>query len=214
MPDLKNRAEYEKRISTALVLLFGEWERKSRESAAQAWNALADGVRAAVADVLAEVYRESFLNMASAAGLSIDLDNIEDETRRKAEAFGLTLGVEIADQTRDRVEELHYQLSAGEISREQFSAGLATVFGQARVEQIAITEVTRGISVGEAAALLLITQETGQELVPVWYTERDGRVCPICAPLHGRRKEYWQGQFPGGPPAHPRCRCWLTYEVA
>jgi len=42
-----------------------------------------------------------------------------------------------------------------------------------------------------------------------WYTARDERVCPICAPLHGQVVVV-RGVFAGGhdnPPAHPQCRC-------
>jgi hypothetical protein len=44
-------------------------------------------------------------------------------------------------------------------------------------------------------------------MVPIWQTSNDERVCPICGPKHG--KEITDGKFP---PAHPRCRCWVTYE--
>ena len=31
--------------------------------------------------------------------------------------------------------------------------------------------------------------------------------CEICGPLEGAPESVWSGQFPSGPPAHPRCRC-------
>lgn len=45
-----------------------------------------------------------------------------------------------------------------------------------------------------------------------WVTEYDGRVCPICAPLHGSPEEVWRKTIPQGPRAHPRCRCILIYS--
>lgn len=38
---------------------------------------------------------------------------------------------------------------------------------------------------------------------PMWYTQRDERVCPVCREMHGRI--YPPGLYP--PKPHPRCRC-------
>lgn len=49
-----------------------------------------------------------------------------------------------------------------------------------------------------------------------WLTARDERVCPICVPMGGQRRELEQPfTTPGGggvafPPAHPSCRCTLV----
>jgi SPP1 gp7 family putative phage head morphogenesis protein len=44
----------------------------------------------------------------------------------------------------------------------------------------------------------------------IWVTKGDDRVCPICAPLHGRKyKPYW---FMPQMPVHPNCRCMWTVE--
>lgn len=48
--------------------------------------------------------------------------------------------------------------------------------------------------------------------VAIWQTAEDERVCPVCGPLHDARATRWATQFPNGPPAHPRCRCWLIYK--
>lgn len=37
--------------------------------------------------------------------------------------------------------------------------------------------------------------------------------CPICGPLNGQPEEFWRGDFPDGPPAHPNCRCGASLEV-
>lgn len=50
-------------------------------------------------------------------------------------------------------------------------------------------------------------------LIKVWNTQRDERVCPICSPLNGKTQDVWGKQFPNGTPAHPRCRCFLTYQL-
>ena len=75
------------------------------------------------------------------------------------------------------------------------------------------TGVTIEISKGERAYTDGLELETQEVLAKLWYTERDGRVCPICAPLHRTPEAVWGPVSPGGPPAHPNCRCWLTYRT-
>jgi len=76
-----------------------------------------------------------------------------------------------------------------------------------RAELIATTETTRAVVEGERAAVAQMTAETGIELIPVWLTNNDERVCPYCGPRH--KKSITDGIFP---PAHPRCRCMVSYE--
>lgn len=55
-------------------------------------------------------------------------------------------------------------------------------------------------------------------VVKKWFTVQDGRVCPICLPLHNtdqRLRESFSTSVGliSGPPAHPRCRCYLKYTI-
>lgn len=72
-------------------------------------------------------------------------------------------------------------------------------FGEARAERIAVTEVTRMFDVGNRLA----HEEAGIEREE-WQTVRDEAVCPICAPLNGKRFALNDGPRP---PAHVNCRC-------
>jgi len=86
---------------------------------------------------------------------------------------------------------------------------LEPYFGRQRAEAIAVTEVTRAFAEGER----LVAQEAqaqGMRLEPVWHTNRDSLVCNVCAPNDGKRQS--EGWTVGWPPAHPRCRCWVTHE--
>lgn len=82
-----------------------------------------------------------------------------------------------------------------------------------RAELIASTEVTRAYAV----AVDEIEKELGDIAKgQMWTTVRDELVCPICGPLHDKRKNRNTGKFPGGfdnPPAHPRCRCYKRIVV-
>ncbi len=63
---------------------------------------------------------------------------------------------------------------------------------------------------GKPAPISAATPEPRK--VAVWNTERDAKVCPICSPLDKKREPDWVAKFPTGPPAHPNCRCHLTFE--
>ena len=94
---------------------------------------------------------------------------------------------------------------------------LARTFGPQRAELIASTEVTRMFADGNQLAW----KSTGVVSGKKWQTAVDERVCPICGPLHGKIVSLdgaWTMDEAGnvtegigvtGPPAHPRCRCWL-----
>lgn len=82
------------------------------------------------------------------------------------------------------------------------------LYSEKRARTIAVTEVTRAFAQGNMEAW----KATGVMDLKRWNTAVDELVCPICGPLH-RATAPMNEQFPGGydsPPAHPRCRCWLT----
>jgi len=86
---------------------------------------------------------------------------------------------------------------------------LSPWFGDVRAERIAITEVTRAV----AEAQRIVMQRAaaaGFRLEPIWNTNNDDLVCPVCGPNHRKRQS--DGWTVGWPPSHPSCRCWITLE--
>lgn len=79
-----------------------------------------------------------------------------------------------------------------------------------RAENIAITETTNAITLGERTVVDEM-RRLGVDVDAVWITQRDERVCPVCGPLHSQPSSQWVEDFAYGPPAHPRCRCYLMY---
>lgn len=89
---------------------------------------------------------------------------------------------------------------------------IEAILGPARVEAVAITELTNAYTAGELAAWYGDNRVTGK----VWRTAEDERVCEFCGPmdgqtldLHGGFTTEPDGFGPLAPPLHPRCRCWL-----
>lgn len=90
-----------------------------------------------------------------------------------------------------------------------------TLFGEPRADVIAITETTGALSEAELESSNIATTAAGSGLIvdARWFTAEDERVCPVCEPLHNTAYAVFSIYFPGGPPAHPRCRCRLEWRV-
>jgi len=93
------------------------------------------------------------------------------------------------------------------LTSKELAARLEGLFGAVRAEMIAVTETTRAAVEGERAYVAELVKETGKEMIPIWLTSNDERVCPICNPR--KEKPITGGDFP---PAHPRCRCGVAWE--
>ncbi|KKN80776.1 hypothetical protein LCGC14_0325820 [marine sediment metagenome] len=195
MPDLKTRNQHEDALAAALLLIFNDWHDR--------WIAFGrlEGLDAAVAGAalptLAQVHGEAAGNLASLQSFPLSAGEANQKGVGWARQRAAELGRQIVESTEKAIED---------------EESLEKVFGAERTVMIAITEVTRAITVGELWVLLLLMTEAGLVFGVFWYTEADERVCPVCAPLHATEREFWQQSIPEGPPAHPRCRCHLTFK--
>lgn len=101
--------------------------------------------------------------------------------------------------------------SANRVNANTTMNDLRDIFGQGRAESLAITETTRAATEGmlNAAGLLSVLGVLAAKAT--WITAGDANVCPVCSPLNYRERESWELEFPSGPPAHPRCRCYLEF---
>ena len=100
---------------------------------------------------------------------------------------------------------------------------LSPVFGRNRASLIASTEVTRAVASGTIAGY----RRSGVVEELVWQSAMDERRCPFCGALHGRVIGINGGSFHDElpddlkerievfsyPPAHPRCRCWVSARI-
>lgn len=93
---------------------------------------------------------------------------------------------------------------------------------RARGQLIVDTEGQAAIQAGERMWWQAAAQEAPdvvqlEGVIKQWHTVDDDHVCPVCDPLHEVELPFaenfesldWTGE---GPPAHPGCRCWLTYR--
>ena len=94
-------------------------------------------------------------------------------------------------------------LAAGE-PLEALAARLRPHFGPDRADLIAVTETTRALTQGTLASWRAAGVRRYR-----WNSAGDERVCGQCGPLDGRTFRVGLGPEP---PAHPRCRCYLSVE--
>jgi hypothetical protein len=95
------------------------------------------------------------------------------------------------------------------ITSGEFNVLLDATFSPQRIETVAIDEVTRARHAGAETARDATVGLGGNDR---WRTQRDDRVCHICEPNEGKRRDDWPAKFAEGPPCHPRCRCWIEYQ--
>ncbi len=80
-----------------------------------------------------------------------------------------------------------------------------------RAKMIATTEITRASVQGDLDSVRFLSTDYGIDMIPIWQTSRDEKVCPICGPLHNKRQgDEWSDP----PPAHVNCRCAISFELA
>lgn len=113
--------------------------------------------------------------------------------------------------TRQRLADRRGSLAT--MSGDRLRAELVDVLGPSRIAGAAVTGTTEAASAGSLGARDELNRKLGINLIAVWRTESDPRVCPICRPLAGMVEPAWRDSFPNGPPAHPLCRCHLDFIV-
>jgi len=192
MPDLSTRRQHEAAIVAALILLFDDYRLHPETFDPATFE---DRLLSSLSGKLAAVYAEAGSGFAAGLGAAVGPEVVDANARKWETAFLPVLVATIAATTDP--------LAPGS-------------FAPSRAEMIAATEVTRAITASEMAIagyLTTVAPELGiRPLKPIWYTAVDERVCPVCEPLHGLGQENWRLAAPDGPPAHPNCRCYLTWE--
>ena len=157
-----------------------------------------------------QVERVIFGTLKQVDGIAVDWALANDAAAQWAEGYSFQLVTGIEGTTKRRLQrEIAGFTDSGE-TFQAFSRRLAAsdMFSPARAQMIAVTEVTRAYAEGNKIAW----RESGVTEGMEWNTANDELVCPICGPLDGEQVKL-DDKFDGGfeaPPAHPRCRCWLT----
>lgn len=243
MPDLLNRDRIETIIAGQLASLQAEQRHRLEDLlgdppdvsrlTASVWKSIEDETAAALAVLLLPVFEHSHFTLAGILGSPQEAGASREAATVWAASHARTLAADMTVNTRDQI----LATLADESTKEKLAVAggltliLMPILGPARAEGVAVTEITRSVSAGEQAAAarfnagligrgqlvgvdgLPIGTTPGRTAVALWVAELDSRTCPICLSLDGTGREMWGDEFPDGPPAHPKCRCFLRWKV-
>lgn len=218
MPDPKFRFVYEEEMQKAMQEVFAA----GLAAAAGGIEAINEAIKVAlskyVGPVLEELHRRVIILLlllfgdddrtASVLGDAASqrgpvYDDLIRRSRQRARRQVDDLGDQLSDTNRSWYDEWDEEQPFDEWAADR-------LFSDARAGNVSITETTNAITLGERT-LVDRMREMGVNVDAVWFTQRDERVCHVCGPLHNQPSSQWIDDFAEGPPAHPRCRCYLTY---
>lgn len=228
MPDLPNRQSYEAEfasgIATALELQRRELTELGIKRALQAdWQKQQDDLAAVLFLLLLRPWERAYGNWNAMEGQIVRSDVRAYDYRQWGARHATATAERLVRTNREIVATTAQKFAAGFTGQPVNVGATATlpveeltfqaIVNTDRLLNISISEVTNAVSGGEFSAADRFTSTTGLTATAYWFTERDEKVCKICAPLHGQPFERWAMRFPRGPTAHVRCRCYLTWVV-
>lgn len=211
MPDLPDRRKHEQRLADAIARRFDEQRARLESDSSAGFQQFENDLQRDLSAELAIVFVLAMMVLDDEYRVGITTQLAQQRAHAWSANASRVLSQSIADTSRDRVASAFDAAASSPDPVRARRDALAEVFRRGRADSIAATEVTRGTSAGESAGVA-VASSVGVSLQPIWETERDARVCPICSPLQGTGVDRWGRLYPGGPPAHPNCRCWLRYR--
>ena len=169
----------------------------------------------AVQDMIQWAVNDAQANM----GIGVDWTLVNAAALEWAREYTIRLSDQIITNTKSATHQAIQNWIESGAALPELTKALEPIYGPKRAELIATTEITRIF----AEANRRLWKELGVVREGRWNTAMDERVCPICAPLNGKTVRLeggqWRVKIRGKwadvkqPPAHPRCRCWLTPVV-
>lgn len=162
-----------------------------------------------VEPVLLDIFLKQSEGLMAEIGIGVDWDMVNTTASRWSRRHTEQMLQDLFNTRYEHLNEIIPRFYEEQWNLGQLRTDLERYYSPVRAEMIAVTETTRAAVEGERALVDALQKESGIAMIPIWQTSNDERVCPICGPKHG--KPITDGKFP---PAHPRCRCWVTYEFA
>lgn len=216
MPDFVNRSDWEAQLANALAKLQQRELTRIMQALGdppdlnnlnpEFWNEFSTTMRGALIPTLESVFLDSAEQMLGTTSIGVDWNLINEQAARWAEQYIYDLVRGITDNTRAALQQKVSAYFRNGLTQQALRDSLQNLFGPVRASTIAVTETTRSAVQGELAIVREI-EKNGLKLVPIYQTNADDFVCPICSPLNGKQVESWQF-----PPRHPNCRCWINHS--
>jgi hypothetical protein len=153
------------------------------------------------------VYLEAAQRLMSESPVGVDWSLVNEAASNWSRNSGSQLIKDISATSRRATQEAVANYYEQAWTMGDLRKKLSNIYSPVRAEMIAVTEVTRAAAEGEKGMVGELRKQ-GINMTPIWQTNNDELVCPICGPKHD--KEIKDGEYP---PAHPRCRCWVNHEL-
>lgn len=171
---------------------------------------------------LEKTFIESAVHMMTTPiSIPVDFDLINDRAVTWARARASETSQGMISYRRQKVHGWTADYLENKIDRDTYVGRIGRMFGTAKAEQIAITEVTTAAAEGERPIVEALTDQ-GVMLQKIWVTVSDRYVCPICDGLNETRANGIgfdalfihpvTGLSYSQPPAHGGCRCGVRYD--
>lgn len=173
------------------------------------WSNLSSRIESLLRGKLEDVYMSAAEQFMDSISYAMDNDLLRASARGWASQASMHLVQQMNETSRRHVLESIDDFLADPMTNKELRERMERIFSPRRAELAAVTEVTRAASEGwERVATDL--RSKGVQLIAVWQTLVDERVCPYCGPRHDKKQgDGWVFL----PPAHPKCRCFVNYEV-
>lgn len=218
MPDFANRSDWEAQLARALARLQQRELKRLLDALGdppdlnnlypEFWNEFSTTMRGELIPTLEGIFLDSAEQLLGTTSIGVDWALINAQAARWAEQYSYDLVRGIAENTRAALQQKVSAYFRNGLTQQDLRASLQNLFGPVRAEMIAVTETTRASVNGELAIVREI-EKNGIAMIAVWNTNNDDFVCKICGPRNQRKKgDGWYTL----PPAHPRCRCFISHE--
>lgn len=215
-------------------LIMADYVKRGKDIPQKVYDALAEDMRAVLEAHVKKVYIDSSVEAQTAldklAPIAINWStpNVNAANWARQYTFDLVRGLEdttiaqvklnIASLQKDVSDFFGKPTTLGELRGQigryipDWTDRLGHVWSTpVRAEMIAVTETTRASVQGQLNSVKFLKDDYGIDMVSVWQTANDEKVCEICGPNNGKREgEGWTDP----PPAHPNCRCGISSELA
>jgi hypothetical protein len=216
--DVKDREEWEKRLARRLGRALSKQLRRLMDALgnppsvdkvpAEFWRQMTADLSEAIQPEIEKIFLEQAQELMASQPLAVEWGLVNTRAVEWAGQYTFDLVTGLNETTRTGLRRAltnYYEngLTLGDLREE-----LSGFFGPVRADMIATTEITRASAQGEISFADEIRKEFNVELAPIHQTSQDELVCPICGPRHNQ--QITDGRFP---PLHPRCRCFVSWEL-
>jgi hypothetical protein len=210
--------ERERQIYNALARIFAPYIRSVSQAIVnnQAFDisGLSPQVRRVLVMELEQIYLDTAGSLNLPGAPPVDLEELGTAAGEWARVNADDIEQGIDRVTRRQLgQAMQRYLDTPGMTRDDLEQMLRRTFGKKRAEKIAVTEVTRANAGAVNGLQDYYRQEYGLEYERIWQTSNDELTCPVCRPLNRKPERFWRVRFPGGPPAHPYCRCSLALRM-